>query len=314
MEKLNLNFKGADNIFKSICWILSIISWLLYLITGWIAIFGEDYKIWTIKKENQKFLGNKIYFPILIDESFIYIIFILTMATSSIGFFAYLIYSICIKQNGIFNGMMGSISRFHFIPLICASALFLIGEDIDDEDKPKDLVMASLIFSFIGFFSLIVVHFKTKLDPWYISLLIKGGAFSFLIALFTYNICNSILQYGILDYVDNLTVLTLFEEIVKIWTKGKSKLLDFINNCGTALPLTIGIVNIGLSFALKDFMISVMNLLIFIGMSIYYYDLNDSAKKYFKDNGDGIIDIIMIILSCLTIGFLIFMYRGTYFK
>ena len=96
--------------------------------------------------------------------------------------------------------------------------------------------------------------------------------------------------------------------------KKKNDLLKFINNCGTALPLTIGIVNISLSLALKDFMISVMNLLIFIGCTIYYYNLDDYIKDHFKDNGDGIIDIIMIVLSSVAIAFLLYMYRGTYFK
>lgn len=316
MEKLHLNFVGVGNIFKSICWILSIISWLLYLITGWIAIFGEDYKIWTIKKENQKYFHilefkyYNLYLPILMDKSFVYITFIVTMSISSFAFFVYLVYSLFIKTNGVFNGMMGTISRFHFIPLICASALFIIGEDTDDDKDPKDLVVASLIFSIIGFISLILTHFKTTMDPWYISLIIKNGTFGCLIALFTYNICNSILQFGILDYIDKLTFSSIYKEIVK----GKSKFLDFINNCGTSLPLTIGIVNIAVSFALKDFMISVMNLLIFIGCTIYYYDLADVTKDYFKDNGDGIIDIIMIILSSVAIALLIFLYRGTYFK
>ena len=107
------------------------------------------------------------------------------MGISSVGFFAYLIYSIFIKTNGVFNGMMGSISRFHFIPLICASALFLIGENIEDDKDPESLVVTTLIFSIIGFISLIVIHFKTILEPWYISLLIKNGTFGCLTALFT---------------------------------------------------------------------------------------------------------------------------------
>lgn len=318
MEKLNLNFKGGDNIYKSICWILSIISWLLFLITGWIAIFGEDYKIWTLKKKNQQFWYllnfHNIYLPILMDKSFVYIVFIILMGISSAAFLVYIIYSICIKTNGVFNGMMGSISRFHFIPLICASTLFLIGEDIEDDRDPKDLVIASFIFTIIGFISLIFIHLKTQLEPWYISLLIKNGTFGCLIALFTYNICNCILQIGILNYYDQLNFKIIFEEIYKIFIGKTSDFIKFINNCGTALPLTIGIVNIALSFALRDFMISGMNLVIFIGCTIYYYNLDDSIRDIFKDNGDGIIDIIMIILSCVTISLLVFFYRGTYFK
>lgn len=316
MEKLHLNFTGLDNICKSICWIFSLISWLLFLITGWIAVFGEDYKIWTLEKKNLIVLGYHIYIPILIDESFIYIIFILTMGVSSVAFFFYLIYSLFIKTNGVFNGMMGSISRFHFIPFICASALFLIGEDIEDDKEPKDLIIASLIFSIIGFLTLILVHFKTVIDPWYISLLIKNGVFGCLIALFTYNICNCIFQIGFLKYYENLDLYTIFFELIKKIVHNKSDFTDYMNNCGIALPLAIGIVNTALSFALKDFMIAVINLLIFIGCTTYYYKIEDFVIKTLFDNSgaDGVIDIIMIILSSITIALLIFLYRTIYFK
>lgn len=315
MEKLNLNFKGVDNICKSICWLLSLVSWLLYLITGWIAIFGEDYKLWTIRKKNILILGYHLYLPIIIDESLVYIIFIVIMGISSVGFFVYLIYSLCIKTNGVFNGMMGKISRYHFIPLICASALFIIGEDIDDDKDPESLVYTTLIFSIIGFISLIIIHFKTILEPWYISLLIKNGTFGCLIALFTYNICNTILQLGFINYKNNLDFINFLYDLIKFSFKMKNDFSDFINNCGTALPLTIGIVNIALSFALKDFMIAAMNLLIYIGCTIYYYKIEEYIiKTFFKNNGDGIIDIIMIILSCIAIIFLMFLYRGAFFK
>lgn len=51
MEKLNLNFSGGANVLKSICWILSYISWLMLVITGWISIKwldDENEIIWTI--------------------------------------------------------------------------------------------------------------------------------------------------------------------------------------------------------------------------------------------------------------------------
>ena len=45
MEKVNLNFSGKDNIIKSICWIFSVLGWLMYLICGWISIkwLAPDY-------------------------------------------------------------------------------------------------------------------------------------------------------------------------------------------------------------------------------------------------------------------------------
>jgi len=323
MEKLNINCQGIGNIFMTICWILSVVSWLLFLITGWIAIFGKKYNVWTIRKDPKVTIIIDIfpYIPIQIEESFIYIIFILTLGISTAGFIIYLIDSIFIKTTKVFNGMMGTISRFHFISFICGSALFIIGEDLnndsDNKDNQKDLIVASLIFSIIGFISLILSQFKTTIETWYASILIKKGTFSCLIALYTYSICYIILQLGVLDKINSIT----FESLVLYFLNGESKLKDFINNCGTALPLTIGTVNIALSLALKDIMISAMNLILFIGMTYYYYNRveknNKAYKKYLdykENNGDGIIDIIMIILSSVTIALLIFRYRASVFK
>ena len=60
MEKVNLNFKGASNIFKTILWILSVISWLLLLIIGWIGFisFNEEKIIWTIKSTPFQYLPS----------------------------------------------------------------------------------------------------------------------------------------------------------------------------------------------------------------------------------------------------------------
>ena len=38
MEKLNLNFSGGDNVVKSICWIMSYLSWLLLVASGWASL------------------------------------------------------------------------------------------------------------------------------------------------------------------------------------------------------------------------------------------------------------------------------------
>ena len=104
------------------------------------------------------------------------------------------------------------------------------------------------------------------MEPWTASLLVKKGAFSCLIALFTYSIFYSILQIGIIEELNTFKIQDIFDFI----SGNKKKVIDFINNCGTALPIVIGFVNLSLSFALKSPMISVMNLLIYIGMTIYY--------------------------------------------
>ena len=312
MEKMNLNCQGGDNIFKSICWVLSVISWIFFLVTGWISIFEEDYRFWTIpKKMTYKILRKKyyLYIPIQMEEPLLFIAFVLTLGISTAGLFIYLIYAICIKANSVFNGMMGSISRFHFIAFICGAALFIIGEEFNDSDNQKDLVVASLIFSLIGLLTLILTHFKTLMEPWYAGLLIKKGTFSCLIALFTYSVCYTILQLGIYDKLEKFDIFDFLELI-----GGKGELKDFINNCGIALPLTIGIVNICLSVVLKDIMIAAMNLILFLGMAIYYFNVNEDTRDSTNKNGDGIIEIIMIVLSALTICFLFYRYRTSVFN
>ena len=309
---MNLNFSGGDNIVKTVFWLLSILSWLLYLITGWIAIFGKEYYLWTIPKNaivNYLISQVHLYIPCQIDEPLLMAIFIVTLAISTLGFVAYLVYSTCIKSN-VFDGMMGSLSRFHFIPLACAGGLFLVGETIGESEKPKDLLIAALCFSIIGFISIILVHLKTNMEPWYASLLVKKATFSCLIALFTYSICYTIYQLGVINELNNFTL----EQLIKYILNGKNNLADFINNCATAFSIVIGVVNLSLSFVLKDLMISVMNLLIYIGCTIYYYNIEEYKNKTFNNNGEGIIDIIMIVLSALNIGLILFMYKTDSFK
>ena len=134
MEKLNLNFNGGDNVIKSICWILSVLSWLLFIVTGWISLRWLDDKfnpiVWTIHKiEFQG--GNGFYLPIQMQAAVLYIVIILTMIVGLAGFIIYMIKSTCKKDNAVFDGMLGNWSRYHFFPLLCVSALFIIGECAD---------------------------------------------------------------------------------------------------------------------------------------------------------------------------------------
>ena len=126
-------------------------------------------------------------------------------------------------------------------------------------------------------------------------------------------ISYTILLIGIIDKIENFDFLNFVKYIISR-SSDKQTLIDFINNCGTALPITIGVVNIALSIGLKDPIISFMNLLIYIGSTIYYYNIDKKTREFFENNGDGIIDIVMIVLSALAIAFLIFKYKAEAFK
>jgi hypothetical protein len=303
MEKFNINFKGGDNIMKTICWILSLISWILLLVTGVIGLVDLFNKnlIWVIPKWETvgdiSIINIIVYYlfyrPMQILDSCLVIIFILTIIFTFIGFFLYVYLCTCGQNSNVMEGMLGSISRFHFIPLVCASALFLIGITEHSLDEEKSLVTTSLIFSIIGLFSLVLIAFKSNLEsgPWYANLIIKKGVYGSYIALFTYNTCYSILLLGIMNEKDPIS---------------------FKKGCGIGLSLAVGIVNLIISFLLKDMILAFQNFLIYLGATIYYFGMHKLIREHYNENADGIIDIIMIVLSLAAVGFIGFQNKDMF--
>ena len=309
MDTLNLNFSGGENTTRTIFWIFSFLSWLLFLVTGWIAFFYliDDFSLnkywpgfWNIVKLPTIDSGFKIiniivyyfyYWPTQILDVFLYIALVVLLIFATWSFFIYVFKCTCSKDSVVLEGMLGNISRFHFIPILCASGLFIIGEIIYDSDEPKTLLIIGAILSFVGLISMAFVAFKTNIEsaPFYISIPIKKGTYGSLIALFTYNACYSILRIGITESKDPH---------------------DFKKACGIALPIVIGLVNLCLAYFLADAILACMNLIIYIGATIYYFDMPSKIRDSFNGNADGIIDIIMIVLSCATIGYLIFKNKG----
>ncbi len=330
METFNLNFNGGSNILKSICYILSLCCWLLFLITGWISIsYLEDNKyryIWTIPKveipdykfpeyektgiplfdDAAEIAYNKaldlyyigFYLPIQMSIPFIDIIMIFILIVATLAFLYYFIFSTFKKDSGIVNGMLGDISKFHFIPLACASALFLIGitmKHYDDEKSVKGIIITALIFSLLGLFSLIFIFFKADLSSSiYGNWLIKKTTFGSLIAIFTYSFGYTVTQIGLFN-----TEL--------------SEIKSFKKGAGIGLSIAMGLFNLIIAFVLKEVMISFINILIYIGMTIYYFSLSAQWRKV---NGqiEGIFDIIIIVLSALVIALIAIKYKSAAFK
>lgn len=299
MEKLNLNFSGSENIIKSICWILSILSWLLLIITGWISLkwLKEDSIIWTIralKIENGLFSFGQ-YYPIQMQISLIYIVFILTMIITLAGFIIYMIKSTYKKEESVFGGMIGPFSKFHFFPLFCISALFIIGECYEPENLikqhfMKDLAISSLVFTIIGLCSLIFIYIMTDLNTnWYTLLTLKKGTYSCFITLMWYNFCYLIFQIRSLDTTKDLIN----------WEKG----------CGIAFSIIFGLGTLIFSFIFKDLVISGMTTLIYIGMTAYFFSLTKFEREIYNKNADGIIDIIMMVLSVALFVLMIIKFR-----
>ena len=335
MEKLNLNFSGGDNVVKSICWIMSYLSWLLLVASGWASIkwldekpyYEEDnpnpddihagWTIWAFKvlrtgKNDQDPLKYG-YFPLQMQVSLYYICFILALIVITGGCFVYFYKTICKKDDQVINGMMGQFSKFHFFPLLCASALFITGECVDNLSKEdwndgekvidhfKAMCISGLVFSIVGLASFIFIYIMTDLNTdWWVLLLLKKGAFSCLIILMWYYFCYDIYYVHFYDNQD----------------EDSEKRTDWEKGCGLAFSIIFGIGSLAFSFVFKDLAACVMNLLIYIGLTVGYFKLDKNLRKEkdYNKNGDGIVDIIMLVLSVAVIVLLLIKYRENCMK
>jgi hypothetical protein len=314
MEKLNLNFSGGDNVVKSICWIMSYLSWLLLVATGWASIKWLDEEpslidkhfgwfIWIFKAVRTLKGGSdplEGYYPFQMQVSLYYICFILTLIVITCGCVIFFVKTIFKKDDEVINGMMGQFSKFHFFPLLCASALFIIGECVDndideDDDHLKKMYISGLVFSLIGLASFIFIYIMTDLNTkdWWVLLLLKKGVFSCLIVLMWHCFCYSIFW---VHFYDNPV---------------DDKLLDWKKGCGLAFSIIFGVGSLAFSFVFKDIVACGMNLLIYIGLTVAYFRVPKEYRKLKErnKNGDGIVDIIMLVLSVAIAVLLMIKYR-----
>ena len=294
---------GSNGIFL----IISIVSWISVLVTGFVSFAvpkiefdGVDFDTFKYKKYRlivtwlSYYILSKDYdlkMPATMNYVVFYIMVALTLLLLVLSLAIY-IYGILTRNGNILNGMLGNFTKFHFIPLLCISCLFIIGMATDKEEGPKGVqFFFSLVFTIIGLGSLVFITMQTNIEsPNYASWIIKHGAYSCLIAWLVYNLCYLILYYHLV--VKN-------EDMVK-WFKG----------CEIAFAIIIGIINLCLAIFLKAVMIAFTNLLIYIGMVCRFFDnKKDEIKATYGSYTGGIIEIIMMILSLLVIVFLIIQYR-----
>lgn len=272
--------------------LISLISWILVLITGWLSFFVPKIEIWPYKlltfmnhfiiKKNQ----NYSYFPLFMHKVIFYIFAIFLLLSLTVSFIIF-IYNLFIKKDeNVINGMLGNISKFHFIPLLSIAALFINGECTDKEKFVTDTqLFFFLIFTILALFSMIFIYIYTKIDsPEYINYIIKNGAYSCLISFLIYN-----LFVVIWEYIMN--------------NKDDDKIVKFNKNCSTAFSILICLANLCASFLLKEITISVFNLIIYIGMTSNFYNIEKKIRDNLLNKSIGIIDIFGIILSILMICF-----------
>ena len=82
---------------------------------------------------------------------------------------------------------------------------------------------------------------------------------------------------------------------------------SFMNGCGIAFSIMIGLINLVISYFLKDILIPIMNIIIYFGLVIYFYSVDKEDKKLNDiSNAEGVLEIIVIIISFASLGYTIF--------
>ena len=302
MEKAD--FKGSNNTVKTIFLILCYLSWLLVSVNNlaslkWMYNCKDETSsnfIWNIGIRIPSISAGQIleydqnYIPLKMDEMMIYIVFNFSFVIIFIGCVVFIIKTTIKKDDYVMEGMMGPISQFHFIPLLCAFVMTLLSEIVDG-DNGKNITYTGLAFSIVGLASMIFIYINTNLrnKDWWTKFCLKEGSFSCLIILFWYNFCYVIYQVRVADKGD---------KDIKNWQKG----------CSLAFSIIFGIGSLAFSYTFKDIMISFMNVLIYIGLFAYYCGLEGTTTKDYNKNGEAAIDMIILICSIILFFYLIIDY------
>ena len=293
-------------------YILSIISWILFAISMWVSYFYEVF-IWSPYQSLYFGYMSSSYFPIEIKLGFPYL-YIYFFLISVIGFSVYLVFTTCKKNHGLYDGMLGNISKFHCIPLLLISALYIISRSseflLDDDMKSfRTLIIFDLIFTIIALICLIGIYIKTELNTeWYIVLSIKKGVFSSFIILLLYNFFHIIPSFrainGYLKYEEGDY-------------NQRDKVRKSMKACGIAFSILLGPLCLVFSFIFKDLAATFTTFLLYLGMVITFFTKNKSQreyrKKYYNGVTDGVFDIIYMLLSLVLIAFLVLKYRSNLF-
>ncbi len=301
MVETNINFNGKENIINSICWILSVISWLLLVLTGLLcfSILDSKFIVWTFYKipitknyyDPLECADNDMgFYPIQMSIPMIYLVFGILVLFSIVAFIYYMVKSTCKKDQVIFDGMNGQWTKFHFIPIFFAAFLFLVGETIGDKPNHSNMNICGMIFVLLGLASLIFIYLKTDLPGDWLPATIKKGTYSCLIALewyyFCYDICNI--------RINNLSL-----------PGDKEKIRPF----SAIFNILVGIGGLVFAFFFKDVIVAAINLLIYLGYISFFFSIDSIVRGWYNGMFEGIVDIAMIILFLVEIGYLIIKHK-----
>ena len=272
--------------------LVSLISWLLLVVTSFVSFFKPSSKeshdrslpsllqiFWL--SVSIKFDARTFYFPAFVNCGFFNFCFYTLIA--------FIFLSCCIMFYSAFfeletiQGMFDGYSKFHFIPLLCTSALFIIGECLIVEKnnfEVRDIHFSfNLIFTVAAIASLFFIQMKTNLSSSKaLHLIIKQGTYGILMALLVYNfflpIFLFLLQKDLINDEDKLAA-----------------------NCGLSFSILIGVCNLALTFFLKNIGTGITNLFLYIGMITWFFKVPKKHRDKYNGLADGIIDCGIVAIN-----------------
>ena len=232
---------------------LSIITWVLLLITLWTVFLSENY----INIDQ-----SPIICPLNFTSGLIAII-------GAFGFYFYFKSTTLEKDQGIYQGMIGDMSKFHCVPLLLISIIAILTRSLT-----KTGCIFEIIFSILACASLVFIYLQTDFEAsWYIILTTKKGVYSSLIALTWY-------------------LFWTFINVQELFKDEQNE--SFIKDSGIAFSILIGVGNIAFGIFFKDLVALITNFFIYVEMVQHYY-INDLTEKFGK--GCPGIEITMLVIN-----------------
>ena len=295
----------------------SAISWILLMYSSWEAFVEKNstYMLLNIINEGRidyfDYYSNRrdytaFIFPLNIKLS-IFQAFITVLII--FGFFNYIIYTMIKANQNLDNAFFGRISKFHFIPLLLVSIIFLLMKNVnmitleekyydysfhyeynkDQINMTRILVIVIFAFTILAFISLFIIYIKTDISCNYIlHISIKKGVYSSLLVLLFHNIFNCIIAFKFInDLGDTKKIYEFFRLSRKIFC-----------------PL-LGILTIIFAFIFNDVIALFSNLLMYIGM-LTSVKMNIEGIEDKNDEGidqEIITDAIIVLASFIGLFF-----------
>ena len=261
-ENKSQNTSGSGN---DMWYYLSIITWVLFLITTWSVFLSGGFVLNPIQLD-YSYDNERYQSPINSRLSF-------TSGLISIigafGFYFYFKSTTLEKDQGIYQGMIGDMSKFHCVPLLLISIIIILTNSLT-----KTGCIFEIIFSILACGSLVFIYLQTDFEArWYVVLTTKKGVYSSLIALTWY-------------------LFWAFINLQEITKDEQSK--SFLKDSGIAFSILIGVGNIVFGVFFKDLVVLITNFLIYVGMVQHYY-VND-LKENFGKACPGI-EIAMLVIN-----------------